>query len=123
VAQTSKTLDGYQVSGARLRVSEGVEGGYAGAKQGGGFGERDAVGNKRKRLDRNDHVLGVAAIIGEAGDAAVFTQDEVAFTAGGASPAVSSVPAHADPLARLDVLDLGTYCVDYTRHFVPGNPG
>src|SRR5439155_12093857 len=55
VSQTSKTLDGYQVSGARLRVSEGVEGGYAGAKQGGGFGERDAVGDKRERLDRNDH--------------------------------------------------------------------
>ena len=52
-------------------------------------------------LDLTTHVVGVAAVEGDAGDAHVLAADEVAAAAGLAPAAVAAEPADADPLADL----------------------
>src|SRR5437879_11836519 len=84
-------------------VAQGIEGGDAGAKKRSGILGRQFVRDRRQRFERRDHVIGIAAIIADAGNLAVRAGDEIAPAAGRAMTAMTAMPADADPLTRLPV--------------------
>jgi hypothetical protein len=68
VAEAADALDCYEVRGERAAVAEGVEGGDSGAEERAGFDVGEGFGDGCEGFDGGDHVLGVAAVVGDAGD-------------------------------------------------------
>ena len=89
-----------EVAGAGAALAQRVERGDAGAQQRAGvLGDRSS--GIEASATRDDHVVGVAAVVGDARDLAVLAADHVAAPAGVAVAAVAAEPADADPLADL----------------------
>ena len=78
-------------------------------------------GNARHRLVRHDDVLGVAAVVADAGDLRLLAVEEEALAARVAHEAVAAVPADADAVARLPLRHLGAHRVDAPGDFVAGD--
>lgn len=74
------------------------------------------VGDASHRLEGNHHVVGVAAVLGDAGYATVTAGDEVAPAARLAIFTVPAVPTHSHARSRLPLGDLGADGIDH-----PGN--
>src|SRR5262249_1233483 len=70
---------------------------------------------------RDHAVLGVAAVVRDAGDLRPLAVDEEALPARVALEAVASVPAHAHALADLPRGDVGPHRVDAPRDLVAGH--
>ena len=100
-----------------------VEGGDSGAHQRTSVDGRQVVGNEGEGVGGGDDVVGVAAVVGDAGDLGVLAEDEVAAAAGLAVVAVAAMPAEADALAGLEDGDIGADGVDDSGDFVAGARG
>ena len=109
-------------------MAKRIIGGDASAEQRRRLDRSEIGGDRGERLDRRDHELGVAAVIGHAGHLADNAQDEIAASAIGADPAMAAMPAHADALSDSPARDLGSDRVDvagdlmarYARMVMPG---
>ena len=122
MAEAADAQDGDQVAGTGPAVAQGVERGDAGAQQGcRGLGI-EFVRDARERVRGRDHVVGIAAVVGDAGDAEFPAGDEVAAAAAVAMAAVAAVPAHADPLFRPPRLGPGSERVDAAGDLVARHP-
>ena len=81
MAEAAEAEDRDEVARAGAAVAEGVEGGEAGAEDRGGFGGGELGGDLRDRGGGGDHVFGVAAVEGEAGDLLGDAGEEIAAAA------------------------------------------
>src|SRR5207237_126393 len=70
---------------------------------------------------RGDHVLGIAAVIGDPGDLASLAGKEVTAAAVIAMPAVAAIPADTHPLASLPTRYVSTDGINHAGYFVPRN--
>ena len=91
--------DGDGVAGSRDRLAQGVERRDARTQQRGGFDVGQVVGDSGERFGWRDHVLGVAAVVGDAGDLAVLARDEIASAARLTGEVAAAEPADADAVA------------------------
>src|SRR5690242_1188782 len=99
MAETAEALDADEIAGARADVAERVERGDAGAQKRRRVGEVEPVRNRRDGDLRRDHVLGVAAVVGDAGDPRVLALQELAAQARVARTVVPAMPAEPDAIA------------------------
>jgi hypothetical protein len=99
-------------------VAQGVEGRDSGAQQRRRIARLELRGNQRQRFERRDHVVGIAAVITDAGNLATYAGNEIAAAAGAAVAAMPAMPTHADALARLPVGHADANGVDQPDHFV-----
>ena len=125
VPEAPDSLHGDEIAGAGGRVTEGIEGGEAGAHERGCFLGSEGIGDAGESGDMGDDVRGVAAILGEACDA-VFGEaaQKVAAAAVGTVAAVAGVPADADAIADFPVGAGGkwaAYRVNDAGEFVTGD--
>src|SRR5262249_31938146 len=79
-------------------------------------------GHPRDRAGGGDHVLAIAAVVGDAGGLAAHAGEELATAAVVTIAAIAAVPPDADPLAPLPSRGAGADRVDHTRPPVAGNP-
>ena len=84
---------------------------------------REVVRDAGQRLLRDHDGLGVAAVVGDAGDAQRDAVDEVPAPARVAAPADPAEPADPDALAGRPALDAVAHHVDHARDLVPGDAG
>src|SRR6202022_1479519 len=110
--EAADALDRHGVARARTAVAERVVGGDSGAEQRRGFGGVQILGNARGGFVRDDDVLGVAAVVADAGDLLAFAVDEEALAAGVADEAMAAVPADAYPVALLPLGHVGADFLD-----------
>ena len=102
VSQTAEAEHGDQVTGPRAAVPQRVVSRDAGAHQRRGFHGRQIVRHQRQRDGRSEHVVGITAIKGDAGNLQRhLAGKEIAVATGIAMAAMSAVPADAHALARL----------------------
>src|SRR5262245_6749565 len=87
MAETADALHRHDVASARTRIAQRVEGGDAGAQQRRGVDGIELIGDRCERLDRRDHVVGIAAVEVNAGNPEVAAGDEIAPPAAGTRPA------------------------------------
>ena len=87
--------------GARAALAQRVEGRDARAQQGRRVLGGQGVGDRGERRLGDDDVVGVPAVVGDAGHEAVHAADHVAAPARVAVAAVAAEPADPDPLAHL----------------------
>src|SRR4029453_4391601 len=123
MAKTADALNRHDIASARTRIAQRVEGGNASAEQRRGVDGIELIGDRCERLDRRDHVVGIAAVEVNAGNPEVAAGDEVAAPAAGARPANPPEPADADPLARAPVGDLRSQGVDPAGDLVTRDGG
>ena len=123
VAEAADSDDGDGVAGAGSAVAQGVEGGDSGAHERAGVDGRESVGHEGEGVGGGDDVVGVASVVGDSGDLAVLTEDEIAAAAGFAIVAVAAMPAEADALADFEDGDVGANGVDDAGDLVAGNAG
>ena len=96
MAQAADPEDRDEVARPRDGLAQGVECRDARAQQRGGVDVGEVVGDAGEGLRGRHHVLGVAAVVGDARDLAVLAGDEVAATAGLAGEVAAAEPADAD---------------------------
>src|SRR5262249_29542373 len=123
VAEAADPLDRHGVARARSAVAERVVGGEARAEQRGHFRRVEVLRNASDGLVRNHHVLGIAAVVADAGELLALAVDEVPAPAGIAGHAVPAVVADTHPLALLPLGDVGAPLVDPPRDLVSRNAG
>src|SRR6267143_4372694 len=121
MAEAADALDRHGVARARAAIAEGVVGRDAGAEQRRGFGGVQILGNARGGFVRHDHVLGVPAVVADAGDLFPLAVDEEALATGVADEAVAAVPADAYPVALLPLGHVGANFLDPTGDLVARN--
>ena len=88
---------------------------------GAGVDVAEVVRDQGDGVGGGDDVVGVAAVVVDAGDVLIFAKDEVAAAAGMAVVAMAAVPAQTDALAGLEDRDLGANRVEHTGDLVAGN--
>jgi hypothetical protein len=123
VTQAADAENGDQIARAGAAVPQRVEGGDARTEQRRRIFGLQVVGHGGERLERRNHVLGIAAVIGDAGNLAVLAGDEIAATAGVAMPAMTAVPAHADPHAFFQSGTSAPTASMTAHHLVAGTRG
>src|SRR5262245_43399380 len=123
MAEPADALHRHDIARARARIAQRVEGGDACAEQRRGVDGIEFVGDRCERLDRRDHVVGIAAVEVNAGNPEVAASDEVAAPAAGTRPANAAEPADADSLARAPVGHLRSHGIDAAGDLVTGDGG
>ena len=124
VAEPADPQDGNDIPRPGAAVSEGVEGGDAGAHQGRRLHRGKLRGDGRQRRSGDRQVVGVTAVKGDAGDQwGIQAGDEITPAAGIAVAAVAAVPPHPHPLADLPAFDPGPQRLYQASHFVARHPG
>ncbi len=110
--EPADAVNGDDIARLRAGIAQRIESGDAGAEQRRRGGGVKLVGNRRQGVDRRDHVIGIAAVIMDAGHFEIAAGDEVAAAAAVADEASPAEPADADPLAGLPGGDVGADGVD-----------
>ena len=123
MTEAADAQDADEVAGAGTAVAQRIEGGDPGAEQRAGLDGRELVRDQGQRLDRGHHVLGIAAIVADAGYAGLAAGDEIAAAAAVAMAAMPAIPADADPLPDLPGLGAVAQGVDHAGDLVAGDPG
>jgi hypothetical protein len=113
VAEAAEAEDGDDVAGLCAAVAQGVEGRDAGAHERGGLLVGQVARAQGDGTGGRDHVVGISAVEGDAGDLGADAGKEVAAAAGVAVAAVPAVPADADALAGFPADDAGADGVDH----------
>src|SRR5437016_3342386 len=98
-------------------VAQSIKGSDAGAEKRGGFGGVERFGHLRHGFRRGDHVLGVAAVVGDAADFFVDAVDEIAAAALQTGSIMATVPTDTHALALLPIGDARADFVDDARDF------
>src|SRR5262249_25855544 len=113
VAEPTDPEDRDGLAGTRAAVSQRIVRGDPGAQQRPGVDRGQLVGDPRDRFRRHHHVVGVPAIVRDAGALPALAVDEQPAATGVALEAVATVPADADAIAdpphghaRADRVDL-----------------
>src|SRR5690242_1181902 len=119
--QAADALYRHQITGAGSRIAQRVVNSDAGAEQRCGFIRGQIIGHGRDCLCRDHHVLGVAAIVTDAGNLLDLAQNEVTATAGVADKTVPAMPAHTHALARLPLRDVSSDGVNASRNLMARN--
>ncbi len=123
MAEAANALNGDDIAGPRAGIAQRVEGGDAGAEQRRRRRGIELVGDRGKRVDRRDHVIGIAAVIVDAGDFEIAAGDEIAAPAAVADEAGAAEPADADALPDLPGGDVGADGVDTAGDLVARHGG
>jgi hypothetical protein len=123
VTQAADALDRDQVTRAGAGVPEGVERRDAGTEQGRGRDRVEVGRDGGQRFGRENGVLGVPPVEGDAGYLAVLAALEVAAPAGLAREAVTAVPAGAGAVALAPGGDALADGVDAAGDLVARDPG
>ena len=118
MTESADALHGDGLAHPRAAVAERVERRDARAEERRRVGCADCVGETRDGFVRHDHVFGVAAVVGDAGDLRLFAVDEESLAARVADEIVPAVPAHADPVAFLPLGHVGPDLVDSSGDLV-----
>ena len=121
MTESADPQHGDKIARQRAAVAERVVGRDARAHQRRGVLGREPVGDACERLRRRNHVLGIAAIVGDAGDLQIAAGDEIAAPARLAVAIVTAVPADADALADLPWTDFRANRIDGTGDLVAGH--
>src|SRR5271165_2665363 len=120
--ESTQTENPDQIARAGTAIPEGVVGGDSRAHQWARVLRREPFRNSRQRLDRGDHVIRVASVVGDAGYLQGAAGNEISAPAGLTVPAMTAMPAHANSLPRLPIHDLIAANVDDSGHFVSRCP-
>src|SRR5262249_25331771 len=76
----------------------------------------------RERRRRRDHILGIAAIMGDAGHQGLgLARKRTAAAAGIAIAEIAAMPADPDPRSRRPAMDFGPDRIDCADDLVPRN--
>ncbi len=113
--ESADSLDTHEVARPRAAMPQRVEGRDSGAHQRRRFFRPQRVGNMRERLDRRNHVRGVAAVITDSGDLQEFAIDKIAAPAWIASKAVPAMPSDADAVADFPFAGIFAERLDHAR--------
>ena len=121
MAEPANALNGHEVAGPAPELRSALKVVMPAQSSGAAAVGVELVGDRGERLDRRDHVVGIAAVIMDAGDFEVAAGDEIAAPAAVADKAHAAEPADADPLAGAPGGDVGPDGVDaagdlVTRH-------
>ncbi len=104
VPEAANSEDRDQIAGSRAALAQRVERRDAGAEQRCGVGSVQVVRDRGECAARDDHVIRVAAVVGDARHLAVLARDQIPATAGLAVAAVAAEPADAYALPGLPVV-------------------
>ena len=121
MTQAADALHRNQVAGPGPGMTHGIENCNPGAHQRRGVISGKVIGYGRDRFGGDHDILGVAAVVAEAGNLLELAKDKMAATTRVAGKAMSAVPAHTDPLSGLPLCDIRSYCVDAPHDFMPGD--
>src|ERR1700730_12151974 len=122
VAKSADPMDRHQIARLRAAVPKGVEGGDAGTEERRGLERVQGLRYVRQGRGERQHVGGVAAVAGDAGDAVnVFAGEGVAPPAMATVAARTAEPAHPDPRAHVPTFHVRTQGVDHADYFMAGN--
>ena len=81
MSEAADSQDGYGISGLSAAVAKGVESSDACAQQWRRIGRQDFRRDRRQSLKWREHVLGVAAIVGDPGNLQRRAVDEISTAA------------------------------------------
>ena len=122
MAQAAEAKYGDQIARSRAAVAKAVERRHAGAHERRRLHRRQLARHHGHSFGARDHVFGIAAVRGDAGDRGEgLAGEEIAAAAGIAVAAVSAVPADPDALPGLPPGDAGTDRVHYADYLVAGH--
>ena len=122
MAEAADAEDGDEVARTGAALAQRVEGGDARAEQRRGVLRGQVVRDRGQRALRHHDVVGVAAVVGDAGHQAVDAADHVAAPARVAVAAVAAEPADPDALAHLPGDHGLADGLDPSGDLVPGDP-
>ena len=122
MAEAADAQHGYEIPGLGGAVTKRIECRDPGTHHWSRFHGGQLVGDLRERLGGSDHVIGVAAVVGDArhlgGDA---TGDEITAPTGITVAAMSAMPADPDALSRGPSGHVCADRIDDAGDFVPGH--
>src|SRR5206468_7324592 len=122
MAQAAEAEYGDEFARSRTAVAEAVKRRNAGAHERRRLDRRQLVGDQGQGFGARDHVLGIAAVIGDAGDRREgLAGEEIAAAAGIAVVAVSAVPADSHSLSGRPPGYTGPNSIHDAGDLVPGN--
>ncbi len=122
MAETAQAEHRDQIAGPRRAVAQGVVGGDAGAHQRCGVHRRKVVRHQRQGDGRSDHVVGITAVEGDAGDLERhLAGEEIAAATGIAIAAMAAMPADAHALARFPLGNARAHGIHRADHFMAGH--
>jgi hypothetical protein len=104
-------------------MAERIVRGDARAEQWRRLGRGKIVGDGSERLDRRDHVVGIAAVVGHARHLGDNAEDEITAQAIGASTAMAAVPADAHALPEPPARNPGPSASIWPAISWPGTAG
>jgi hypothetical protein len=119
--EAADAVDRHGVAAVRAAVIEGAEGGGARAQQRRRVHRRELVRDTHQGRRARDHVLGVAAVDREAGDAGIGAALIVALGARLAGHAMTTAPADAHAASHVPTADAGASFGDRAYHLVSGD--
>lgn len=118
MAETADAENRDQIAWARAAVPQRVVGRHAGAEKRRGVHRSKLVGDRRERLLRRHHVLGITTIIGDAWRLQIAAGHEIAAAAALAPAAMTAMPADADSLTDLPRRHVRAERIDDSRDLV-----
>ena len=79
------------------------------------------IGNRSERFGWRGHILCISAIEIDSGDFAIDAHFEIAAPARVAHKTMSAMPADTYALTFLPLSNIGSDCIDASRHFMTGH--
>lgn len=101
-------------------MAQGIERGDASAEKRSGFSGVERVGHSGNCFRGGEHVLGVAAVVADAGDFFVHASNEVAAAALQAGSVMAAVPANSYALTFLPIRHTRSDLINGPGNFVAG---
>ncbi len=121
VAESTDAEDGDKVARPCHGLAQGVERRDARAQQRCGVDVGEIVGDTSEGFRRRDHVLGIAAVVGDARDLTVLARDEITTATRLAGEIAAAEPADADAVTWTPGGDAVADCIDDARDLVAGS--
>ena len=123
MAETANSEDSDEIPRAGAALPQRVEGCDTGADERTGIDRGEVIRYGCQGLEGRDHVIGIAAVVGNPGNQEVYTGDEVAAPAGLAMAAMAAVSTDADALAGFPFGHVRSECIDHAGDLVSWDTG